>query len=204
MDQHQFDRLARSVSSYTSRRKVLGLLSASAMLGLPPRRAVAAQDAQPATLCGDGQTDCPGSGCVDLCCNNDHCGACGNACTGGFTCFEGVCDCPSGLCCAEGEVLCGETCVATCCDNNNCGACGNVCTGGLTCFEGVCDCPSGNCGPYTPPNTGIGSGPQVGTHGHWMGAAVASAAAAAIAIARRRQRPEIPVAVDVKDNGRSS
>ena len=37
-----------------------------------------------------------------LCCNNDHCGACGNACTGGLTCFEGVCDCPSGLCGADG------------------------------------------------------------------------------------------------------
>lgn len=47
--------------------------------------------------CAEGQTECAGV-CVDTCCNNDHCGACGNVCTGGLTCFEGVCDCPSGLC----------------------------------------------------------------------------------------------------------
>jgi hypothetical protein len=47
--------------------------------------------------CAEGQTDCGGV-CVDICCNNDHCGACGNVCTPGLTCFEGVCDCPSGNC----------------------------------------------------------------------------------------------------------
>ena len=75
--------------------------------------------------CAEGQTDCGGV-CVDTCCNNQHCGACGNVCPAGETCFEGICGCPSGLCCAEGETICNGTCVATCCDNNNCGACGNV------------------------------------------------------------------------------
>jgi hypothetical protein len=36
--------------------------------------------------------------CVSTCCDNNNCGACGNVCKGGLTCFEGVCDCPSGLC----------------------------------------------------------------------------------------------------------
>lgn len=47
--------------------------------------------------CTEGQTECGGV-CVDTCCDNSHCGACGNVCAGGLTCFEGICDCPSGLC----------------------------------------------------------------------------------------------------------
>jgi hypothetical protein len=41
--------------------------------------------------------NCNGT-CVATCCDNNNCGACGNVCTGGLTCFEGVCDCPSGQC----------------------------------------------------------------------------------------------------------
>jgi hypothetical protein len=126
--------------------------------------------------CAEGQTDCGGV-CVDTCCNNDHCGACGNACPPGTSCFEGICDCPSGLCCAEGEVICDSACVATCCDNNNCGACGNVCPPGLTCFEGVCDCPSGNCPPTKLPDTGHGSAARA-ERAPWVAAAMAGAAAA--------------------------
>ena len=47
--------------------------------------------------CAPGQADCGGV-CVDTCCDNNNCGACGNVCGPGFTCFEGVCDCPSGNC----------------------------------------------------------------------------------------------------------
>ena len=126
--------------------------------------------------CAEGQAECDGI-CVDTCCNNSHCGACGNACPSVTSCFEGICDCPSGLCCAEGEVNCNGACVATCCDNNNCGACGNVCKNGLTCFEGVCDCPSGKCPPVKLPNTGSG-GTDMGTsRGPWVAAAMAGAAA---------------------------
>ncbi len=47
--------------------------------------------------CSRGEIECGGM-CVATCCNNDHCGACGTACTLPFTCFEGICDCPSGDC----------------------------------------------------------------------------------------------------------
>jgi hypothetical protein len=57
----------------------------------------ACADPDPGGACAEGQANCAGV-CIDLCCNNAHCGACGNACTGGLTCFEGICDCPSGLC----------------------------------------------------------------------------------------------------------
>lgn len=136
-----------------------------------------------ASNCEDGQTNCGGA-CIDTCCDNDNCGACGIACPSGTTCFEGICDCPSGLCCAEGEIICGDTCVATCCDNNNCGACGNVCSGGETCFEGQCGCPSGVCGPTTPPSTGVGPGGPA----TWLAMAGASALATAMAFRGRLNR----------------
>jgi hypothetical protein len=128
-------------------------------------------------ICPAGQTNCGGQ-CVDTCCDNTNCGRCGNACTGGLTCFEGVCDCPSGLCCAEGETLCGGSCVATCCDNNNCGACGHVCKKGRTCSGGTCSCPGGLC----LPNTGHGSGPTWTDHGKWAGVASAGIASALAAM----------------------
>ena len=140
----------------------------------------------PAGGCAPGQTDCGGV-CVDTCCDNNNCGACGNVCPAGLTCFEGVCDCPSGLCCAEGEVLCDGACVATCCDNNNCGACGNVCAPGFTCFEGVCDCPSGNCGPVVQlPSTGRGAAADGRDGQRWAPVALAGAGAALLAGGVRR------------------
>jgi hypothetical protein len=131
----------------------------------------------PGGRCAAGQTDCGGT-CVDTCCNNNHCGACGNVCQAGLTCFEGICDCPSGLCCAEGEVVCNGACVATCCDNNNCGACGNVCTGGETCFEGICGCPSGLCPPVKLPNTGRGTARLETDRDRWAALVMTGAAAA--------------------------
>src|SRR5687767_13687343 len=112
MDASRFDRLTRAFSLATSRRQILALLAALATVGWHPRPARAAQDA--AASCAPGQATCDGV-CVDTCCNNSHCGACGNACTPPFTCFERICGCPSGLCCAEGETICNGACVATCC-----------------------------------------------------------------------------------------
>jgi hypothetical protein len=53
--------------------------------------------APPGGGCPEGQVTCDGA-CVATCCNNQHCGTCGNACAPPLTCFEGICDCPSGNC----------------------------------------------------------------------------------------------------------
>jgi hypothetical protein len=176
MDDQRFDRFTRAFSAATSRRQTMGFIAATMALAWSPHRALALQDATPSPSCAPGQATCGGV-CVDTCCNNDHCGACGNTCTPPFTCFEGQCDCPSGLCCAEGETACNGACVATCCDNANCGACGHACDAGYSCFEGVCDCPSGACAPVTLPNTGSGSTPPQDAQRGWAAMALASAAA---------------------------
>jgi len=147
--------------------------------------------------CDEGEIACSGV-CVATCCDNNNCGACGVVCTGGLTCFEGQCDCPSGLCgCAEGQLDCGGVCIDSCCDNANCGGCGIVCSDGLTCFEGNCDCPSGDCDtpdpeptaapPITLPSTGSGATPNAGLD--WTPAAVAAGVLALGAAAFRRVRP---------------
>ncbi len=141
MDAQRFDHLARMIARRTSRRTLLRgagtgtVLSMLARSGIQPARAA---------VCAEGQLDCGGV-CIDTCCDNANCGGCGIVCTSGQTCFEGVCDCPSGLCCAEGETNCEGACVNLATDPEHCGACGNACAAGLTCFEAVCDCPSGLC-----------------------------------------------------------
>jgi hypothetical protein len=42
------------------------------------------------SLCAPGQAECAGN-CVNLASSNSNCGACGQACTGGTTCSNGVC-----------------------------------------------------------------------------------------------------------------
>ncbi len=59
-------------------------------------------------VCAEGQADCGGV-CVDTCCDNNNCGACGNVCGDGLTCFEGICDCPSGDCGEPEETTGGTT-----------------------------------------------------------------------------------------------
>ncbi|MFN8593151.1 MAG: hypothetical protein U0031_16975 [Thermomicrobiales bacterium] len=90
MDPRTFDDIARSVANNVNRRRLLVMMAA-----LPLAKTVQPVAAQ--TTCAAGQRLCNGT-CVDTCCDNNNCGACGNVCTGGLTCFEGVCDCPSGLC----------------------------------------------------------------------------------------------------------
>jgi hypothetical protein len=144
--------------------------------------------------CAPGQAECGGL-CVDTCCDNANCGACGNVCPPGLTCFEGICDCPSGLCCPEGEILCGDTCVATCCNNDHCGACGNACPPGESCFEGICGCPSGNCAPIQLPNTGIGTASRGDPGLRAVPWALAGAGAALLARLQQRLQPPRPAEI---------
>lgn len=90
MDHRAFDDLARFAANTLDRRRLLWMVAA-----LPLAKSAPPAAAQ--TTCAEGQALCGGV-CVDTCCDNANCGACGNVCTGGLTCFEGVCDCPSGLC----------------------------------------------------------------------------------------------------------
>jgi hypothetical protein len=72
----------------------------------------------------------PGIGCVDVISDENHCGACGNVCTPGEACMNGVC-----LCLGD---VCTGVCVDLRTDNDNCGACDRQCSVGFTCVDGQC------------------------------------------------------------------
>jgi len=84
-------------------------------------------------------------------------------CTGGKTCQNGQCTCPSG------QTDCSGTCKNLDTDPLNCGHCGTVCTGGKTCQNGQCTCPTtvtpgGSCGcTYSIYCDGTGLAPQAGS-----------------------------------------
>lgn len=70
--------------------------------------------------------------CVDTETNGEHCGDCGQFCSGRQTCTEGDCTCP------RYHQQCDGTCEALHVDPDNCGACGNECTGDEVCSAGTC------------------------------------------------------------------
>lgn len=81
--------------------------------------------------CHEPLANCNGhleDGCeVDVTCDPENCGACGNKCAPGQACVFGTCGCPSGLtACGPGQ--CSDAqCADTKTDFFNCGTCGNVC-----------------------------------------------------------------------------
>ncbi len=77
---------------------------------------------------------CGDRACVDLYSDNNNCGSCGIACSGGKACQLGDCVCPSG------ETDCGGVCKDLSSDAANCGACGNACGAGFRCVESECRC----------------------------------------------------------------
>lgn len=83
--------------------------------------------------CATTQTFCS-IACRDLQNDNTNCGTCGNACTGGNTCQDGVCKSP----CSSGETLCSGVCKNLQTDSSNCGTCGTACPSGQTCQSGSC------------------------------------------------------------------
>jgi hypothetical protein len=96
--------------------------------------------------CDGSLCNCGGQ-CADLSTNNEHCGACDNACTGGKYCTGGKCVCPPSL------TDCGGVCVDLLADASHCGQCDlacddnpycpGFCTGGYCsqgCAPPLCEC----------------------------------------------------------------
>jgi hypothetical protein len=101
--------------------------------------------------------------CVDVTTDYSNCGACGNLCTSGALCSNGMCLCPGA------EFFCAPTmsfptgqCVDLLTDSINCGACGALCLQGAICQSGVCTFPGSlydpnNCGSFgTVCSAGVG------------------------------------------------
>lgn len=89
------------------------------------------------TVCPVGLIAC-GSQCFDPRVDPFNCGACNNACRGGWSCVNSVCqvNCPSG------QNACGDVCRNLWTDANNCGACGRSCASGQICNGGTCTDPA--------------------------------------------------------------
>ena len=81
--------------------------------------------------CEGGLVQCDGS-CVDPSTNTNHCGACGQTCSGNQVCTDGSCRCP------RYQKRCDGTCVSTQTEPGNCGRCGNSCESSRVCSAGTC------------------------------------------------------------------
>ena len=96
----------------------------------------AAIELQPRTgriACPEGRVSCTGA-CINVNADASNCGACGNACPDGYTCYLGTCM----PVCESGAVSCNGACVDLQTDPDNCGACGNACMTGAGCENGRC------------------------------------------------------------------
>lgn len=124
--------------------------------------------------CPEGTSECSGA-CFLLGSSNEHCGACGEACSPDRSCCDGLCfalrtdtkNCGEcGRTCAEGEICVSGTChlpkLADCLNecgdvvtvdlhsnDLHCGACGRACSKYEVCKNGVC--LSGAIGIEPPP-----------------------------------------------------
>ncbi len=123
------------------------MLGASALLGVACSNGSTGTNFNtPDASGGDGAAQCTGgsalcgSSCTSLASDNENCGACGKACTGGTVCSKGAC----AATCGGGTTLCGSTCNDTQVDPKNCGACGTACKTGEVCSAGKC---ASTCGP---------------------------------------------------------
>ena len=65
--------------------------------------------------------------------------SCGVACSGGKTCQNGLCKCPT----TGKTLLCNGVCYNPSNDATHCGNCATVCAIGATCTLGSCVCPAG-------------------------------------------------------------
>ena len=81
--------------------------------------------------CEGGRSLCDGT-CVDRSTNPNHCGACGQTCSGNEVCTDGACRCP------RYHERCDGACVSTQVQADNCGRCGNSCDPTKVCSAGTC------------------------------------------------------------------
>ena len=65
---------------------------------------------------------------------------------------------PAGVCCAEGQAVCGGACVELNTNSRHCGTCGKRCQLNAICVGGTCTCVNGTCGSPNqsccPPGSG--------------------------------------------------
>lgn len=88
------------------------------------------------------ELSCCGGQCLDLSVSDEHCGECGNMCVGGSFCEASACRCPD-----EIPLSCGETCIDPATNADHCGACDNVCQSIEDCVDSTCRCkPENTCG----------------------------------------------------------
>jgi hypothetical protein len=110
-----------------------------------PNGSVSCNGVSCVSKCNTNYTSC-GNACVDTMSDDNNCGQCSSACSGGSHCVGGACTCPglthkcNGSCVANNASACGPNCV--------------VCGTGQDCFSGTCGgasaagCPTGNaCDP---------------------------------------------------------
>ena len=117
MDAERFDRLTRALAAARTRRGVTALLGAG-LAGLAgvwmdftteakrkKRKKKRRKKRRKRKTCRTGRAKCNGA-CVNLNSDDEHCGACGNACPGGSSCTNGSCS--------------NGNCPNECCSNNDC------------------------------------------------------------------------------------
>ena len=124
----------------------------SIVCSLPNATSVCVDGSCITVSCSMGFGNCsgtPSSGCATPLTTNSNCGSCGNMCSTGTVCTNGVCV----SVCEPGMTYCSGDCVDMTSDPSNCGGCGSVCVSepnsegacisgscGITCESGFSDC----------------------------------------------------------------
>jgi hypothetical protein len=151
MDPARFDMLVRSLTAWPSRRRLLAIVPAGLVASLPFALGeslslfgladVDAKRKKKRKRKKKKSRNCT-SNCAGKLCGDDGCGGlCGFACSGGKTCQDGACACPSGQKECRGQ----EGTCATCCEPDDCPA-GQICSQGRcgvvanTCASGYDSC----------------------------------------------------------------